>query len=128
MSDLLDLLALEARQTGEESVAADAWRRSIGDPERDREALRAVSPVAQAVRVRAPVLLLASLEDTVVTVDQSRAMAEALRRAGKPVRLVTLPGDDHRLSYASTRIRALEEVEAFLAQSLSGLSPAPAAP
>jgi len=31
----------------------------------------------------------------VVPIDQSQAMARALKAAGKPVKLVTLPGADH---------------------------------
>jgi dipeptidyl aminopeptidase/acylaminoacyl peptidase len=45
-------------------------------------------------------------------------MAKALKEAGKPHRYVSLPGEDHWLSQASTRTRVLQEIESFLAEHL----------
>ena len=50
----------------------------------------------------------------VVPIDQSRMMATALRRAGKPVELVELDGEDHWLSRGDTRTRMLAETVRFL--------------
>lgn len=41
-------------------------------------------------------------------------MAEALRRAGKPVEFVELPGEDHWLSRSETRLQMLTETVRFL--------------
>ena len=41
-------------------------------------------------------------------------MAEAMRRAGKPVELIELAGEDHWMSRADTRLRALRETVRFL--------------
>jgi dipeptidyl aminopeptidase/acylaminoacyl peptidase len=65
-----------------------------------------------------PTLILHGAEDTVVPVEQSRAMNAKLLRAKKNVRYVELKGDDHWLSSASTRTQVLEEIDAFLTQSL----------
>jgi dipeptidyl aminopeptidase/acylaminoacyl peptidase len=40
----------------------------------------------------------------VVPIDQSQAMARALKAAGKPVEFVTLPGADHWLLHEDTRL------------------------
>jgi dipeptidyl aminopeptidase/acylaminoacyl peptidase len=45
-------------------------------------------------------------------------MAKALAAANKPHRYVELPGEDHWLSSGAMRTRALEEIEAFLAEHL----------
>ena len=42
-------------------------------------------------------------------------MAAALERAGKPVTMVALDGEDHWLSRSATRLQLLEQVMAFLA-------------
>lgn len=97
------------------SISSDYWRASIGE---EREQIRAVSPALLADRVRAPILLIHGVDDTVVRIDQSRRMERALRAAGKPVRFVELAGDDHYLSDAETRAQALREVETFLAEHL----------
>ncbi len=68
--------------------------------------------------MRAPILLVHGTDDTVVPMDQTWRMLDALRDAGKDVRFVELRGDDHWLSDAPTRIQMLRELETFLAQHL----------
>lgn len=62
-----------------------AAERLFGDGWRDRERLRATSPALQAARIRVSVLLVHGSEDRVVPVEQGRAMADALRSAGREV-------------------------------------------
>jgi dipeptidyl aminopeptidase/acylaminoacyl peptidase len=86
----------------------------MGAEHRSDEALAALSPLTHATEVRIPVLLIHGRDDTVVPIDQSRLMAQALQRAGKPVKLVELKGEDHWLSLEETRLRTLIETVAFL--------------
>jgi dipeptidyl aminopeptidase/acylaminoacyl peptidase len=51
-----------------------------------------------ADEMRAPLLLLHGEADDRVPVEQSVRLAAKLREAGRPVKLVTFPGDDHGLS------------------------------
>lgn len=106
---------------GEHSDSADYWTRQVGsalDP-----AVVASSPVKAAARVRAPVLLIYSADDTVVPPTQTEEMARALRENGKSVTVVRLGGDDHWLSRTDTRVTMLKELEAFLAAHLAPLAP-----
>ena len=41
-------------------------------------------------------------------------MADAMRKAGKPVELIELPSEDHWLSRGETRLRMLTATVAFL--------------
>ncbi len=45
-------------------------------------------------------------------------MAAALRLTDKQVKLVKMPGDDHWLSNAATRVQLLQEMDAFLQANL----------
>jgi dipeptidyl aminopeptidase/acylaminoacyl peptidase len=45
---------------------------------------------------------------------QSQLMADALKRAGKPVQLVTLKHEDHYLSHGDTRLQMLQASIDFL--------------
>jgi dipeptidyl aminopeptidase/acylaminoacyl peptidase len=81
----------------------------IGDP-----VLAKYSPAAQAAQASAPVLLIHGKDDTVVPVEQSQVMAEALRRSGKPVELVVQNNADHWLSLGDTRLQMLKSTMAFV--------------
>ena len=73
-----------------------------------------VSPRRNAAAVGVPLLLVHGENDLRVPLKQSREMAEALERHGKPHRYVPLPDGDHYLSQQKNRERLLREVEAFL--------------
>ena len=73
-----------------------------------------ISPASHVDKIRVPILLIHGRDDTVVPLEQSRIMADALRKAGKPVELVVQPGADHWLSRGETRLQTLEAVVAFL--------------
>ena len=53
------------------------------------------SPLAQAGRMSAPVLLVHGDADTRVPTEQSVLMRDALAQAGRPVQLVLVPGAGH---------------------------------
>ena len=46
--------------------------------------------------------------------ENARQSADALRRAGKPVEFVTLPGEDHWLSKSETRLAMLQAARDFV--------------
>jgi dipeptidyl aminopeptidase/acylaminoacyl peptidase len=119
VSDLMQMITTESLQTGRNSMSSDYWRLSIGDRSEDRGRIREASPVNLTERVRAPILLIHGVDDTVVPISQSERMHDRLRAAGKNVRFVRLTGDDHWLSDAGTRIQMLREIESFLAAHLA---------
>ena len=55
----------------------------------------AVSPVTQVGPNSPPTLLIHGDADTLVPYAQSQAMETALRKAGAPLRLITVPGGVH---------------------------------
>jgi dipeptidyl aminopeptidase/acylaminoacyl peptidase len=73
-----------------------------------------ISPAEHADRVKAPILLIHGKDDTVVPLEQSRVMADALKAAGKRVDLVVLDSTDHWLTRGETRLAMLQTVMAFL--------------
>ena len=104
-------------------LAQDDRRESGGDPATSRwlrveigegRDLKAISPINFADRVTAPVLLIHGADDTVVAFAQSINMMAALKRAGKPVEMVTLPGEDHWLSKSETRLTMLKAAVGFV--------------
>lgn len=58
---------------------------------------RMASPIDHVDRATPPMLLIHGTADTEVSVDQSKAMAAAMRKAGAPVELMLVPGANHGL-------------------------------
>ena len=85
-----------------------------------KPAALAASPVTRVDERTPPMLLIHGLADTEVPPSQTWELAAAMRRAGRPVEVLLLPGVDHGLianDPALTRhssLEALERTEAWL--------------
>jgi dipeptidyl aminopeptidase/acylaminoacyl peptidase len=98
------------------------WHDFVGDP-RDpaqRADMTRRSPLAHAAAIERPVLLIQGGRDIRVRPDQSRRMAEALARAGRPPHLVMIPEMGHGISWWAHQYRVLRELETFLGACLGG--------
>jgi dipeptidyl aminopeptidase/acylaminoacyl peptidase len=109
----------------EEAPAQDLWLRYVSPAQsqwKERlgsgSALDAKSPINHIAAITIPVFIGYGTGDGIVANAQSLRMAEALRKADKPVTLVKLPDEDHWLSRADTRKQLLEALESFLKQHL----------
>jgi dipeptidyl aminopeptidase/acylaminoacyl peptidase len=91
-------------------------KRSLLEELGPRSGFDEISPRRFAARADAPILLIHGRDDTVVPFEQSTRMADALKDAGKPHRLVELREEDHWLSRPETRLQMLEEAVAFVQQ------------
>ncbi len=116
ISYLPGVIAAAAVRGGTDSDPVAYWKEHIG-PATDPVVV-ARSPARAAQGVRAPVLLIHGEDDTVVPIQQSETMAQALTNLGRPVTFVRLKGEDHWLSRAETRLRVLRELDQFLAKYL----------
>lgn len=117
VSDLRAMLESEARLTGgreSRNPTIRYWNRFMGGEGSNDVLLDERSPARLVDTISDPVLLIHGQDDTVVPFRQSAIMRDAMRRAGKPVELITLQGEDHYMSYAPTRLQMLEATIAFL--------------
>ena len=78
------------------------------------------SPVNNAARIAAPVLLVHGTFDLNVAYDHSKRMADRLNGAGKRATLITFVGLDHQLDDGDARAKVLRESEEFIRASISG--------
>ena len=99
-------------------LGGKVWTRSIGDPGEDREKLRETSPYHQVHKIRIPVILIHSKDDTRVPIAHSRAMANRLRGMKKDVKFVEIEKGGHTLETEAARITMLKALEKFLAKHL----------
>jgi dipeptidyl aminopeptidase/acylaminoacyl peptidase len=115
MSDLKLFLRRTALLAGtSDNFAERYWDRFVGIKGSSDPILQTVSPIAHIDSVNVPILLIHGEDDTVVPFEQSQVMLSALKRAGKPVQLVTLKHEDHWLSRSETRLQMLQATVDFL--------------
>jgi dipeptidyl aminopeptidase/acylaminoacyl peptidase len=113
----LGLFMVEAKRIyGEDGAGMEAWRTLLGDAPTSK--LFADSPAKHAANITAPVLLIHGEKDTVVPIEQSEVMAQAMKSAGKSVQFVTLADENHYLTKSATRTQTLQALETFLAKNL----------
>jgi dipeptidyl aminopeptidase/acylaminoacyl peptidase len=116
ISDIGQMLLEETRIYGQDSLAMEALRAELAATSRAK--LDEASPRLRAAAIKAPILLIHGDKDTIVRVEQSQRMAEALAKAGKPHELVVVADESHYFTRGTNRTRMLEKIEAFLATNL----------
>lgn len=76
------------------------------------------SPIEQAARIKAPVLLFHGALDANVNILQSKAMAARLRSVGGTCELITWDNLDHQLDDSEARAQMLRKSDEFLRKAL----------
>ncbi|HEV2977480.1 MAG TPA: prolyl oligopeptidase family serine peptidase [Casimicrobiaceae bacterium] len=90
----------------------------IGDPDKDAELLKAVSPLENAAKIKAPVLMAYGAADRRVPLDHGEKMRSALRAEGTPVEWVVYDNEAHGFVNERNRYDFYSRVATFLAQHL----------
>ncbi len=85
-----------------------------GDAVADRQQMHDTSPVFHVERIKAPLLIVQSANDTRVRRSQSEQMVEELKRYGKEYEYVLIEGEGHALSDESKMIELMGRIEDFL--------------
>jgi acetyl esterase/lipase len=80
--------------------------------------IQSISPVAQASRIRAPVLLAWGEKDLRTPPAHAEAMRNALRRAGNPPETVSYEGEGHGWLKKENHLDFARRLEAFLLRHL----------
>lgn len=86
----------------------------VGDPVRDAERLKQASPITQASRIGAPLLLAHGEADRIVPVEHGRNFYNAVKRSNQNVEWVEYPSEFNTWELEKTRIDFWQKVEAFL--------------
>lgn len=92
----------------------------VGDPEKDAAMIAARSPVRQAARIKAPLLLAFGEADRRVPLAHGERLRKAMIEAGNPPEWITYPGEGHGFAVPKNRIDFAQRMEAFLAKHLQG--------
>jgi dipeptidyl aminopeptidase/acylaminoacyl peptidase len=107
-----------------------ALYQEMGDPEKDREMLREISPVFHADKIRRPLLVLQGANDPRVLKAESDDIVAAVKKNGVPVEYIVFPDEGHGFTKKKNQIEGYGAILKFLDKYLKGQSspaPAPAA-
>lgn len=108
-------LMFEAGDTQRWRIGRALLERMLGE---DPDLLRRRSPVHQAARIEAPVMLVHGKEDWRADFEHAVRMKKALERSGKAVEWIELAGEGHGVFNEATRLEVYGKMLAFLAHHL----------
>jgi dipeptidyl aminopeptidase/acylaminoacyl peptidase len=99
-----------------------SWYRFVGNPADagDRLRMLAVSPVYNAEKIRAPLLIFQGANDPRVRKSQSDAIVESLRKRRIPVVYLLASNEGHSFGEESTNLAVKRAMELFFARYLGG--------
>lgn len=92
----------------------------VGDPNADRDALTAVSPLQHADLIRAPLLIAHGGNDPRVKQSQAEKIAAALTARGVEVETLFKANEGHSFHMEENRMEFYHRAEKFLAKHLGG--------
>ncbi len=104
-----------------------ALYKEIGDPEKDREMLREVSPVFHADKIKRPLIVIQGANDPRVVKPESDDIVAAVKKNGVPVEYVVFPDEGHGFTKRKNEITAWGAILEFLDKHLKSAAAAKAA-
>ncbi len=114
VSDLSLQLTSNKTDFGSSKAALNYWYRMVGNPSTDAEFMRASSPVSQAAKMKAPLLIISGKADTRTPIEQAEAMRDALRKVGREPEWLAKDEEGHGFAKVENRIDTYNTMLQFL--------------
>ncbi|MDQ2869867.1 MAG: S9 family peptidase [Acidobacteriota bacterium] len=105
-ADLFGVVNFETFFRHTEPWMAAISKIEYGDPEKEADLLRRLSPIHRVERVTAPTIVLHGANDTNVPVVEAEQVVESLKKRGVPVEYVLFPDEGHGWRKTPNRIRS----------------------
>ncbi len=99
----------------------DALYQEMGDPATDQERLRRISPLFNADKITAPLMVLQGANDPRVLQVESDEIVAAAKANGVPVEYIVFPDEGHGFVKKENEIRGYSALIDFLDQHLRGV-------
>jgi len=103
---------------------AKRFYEKLGDPEKDQELLRSISPYFSAERIKRPLMILQGATDPRCPREQSDEMVAAVRRHGGEIEYLVYEDEAHGFRKRKNAINAYEAILKFLDSHLKSKSTA----
>ena len=95
-----------------------ALYKEMGDPVKDKEMLRAISPLFHSDKIQKPLMVLQGANDPRVIKVESDDIVAAVKKNGVPVEYVVFPDEGHGFAKKKNQIEGYTAVLKFLDQHL----------
>jgi len=94
----------------------------VGDPEKDADQLRAISPVFHTDKIKAPLLIFQGAKDPHANISELYQFIRLLKNRKNPVQVTAIIKNDERGSFRrnNNRIEMYTEIEKFLDKNMKG--------
>ncbi len=102
------------------SLAAETMKSTIGDPDKDREMLEAVSPVNHVDKIRAPIFIVHGRRDPRVVMEHADRLRKQMEKLDKPYEWLVKNNEGHGFRKEENRIELYTQMEKFFAKHLKG--------
>ena len=89
-----------------------------GDPDKEAEMLRRLSPLTRIDRVKSPTIVLHGANDTNVPVIEAEQVVDSLKKRNVPVEYVLFPDEGHGWRKTPNRIRSTVSIVRFFEKYL----------
>jgi dipeptidyl aminopeptidase/acylaminoacyl peptidase len=98
----------------------EGFYKKVGNPETDRELLRAISPLFHADKIIKPLMVIQGANDPRVLQAESDEIVEAVKRNNGIVEYLIFPDEGHGINKKVNKIRAYGAILSFLERHLKG--------
>ncbi len=98
--------------------AYDVLKLWFGDPQKDTDAIREVSPINFVDRIKAPLLIIHGRADYTVDTLQAKRLITALKKEGKPHKVYLQNWEGHGFIDEKKRFKFYAKIEDFLKKNL----------
>ncbi|HEV7509076.1 MAG TPA: S9 family peptidase [Thermoanaerobaculia bacterium] len=100
--------------------AREALYKELGDPVKDADYLRRISPLFHADKIERPLIVLQGENDPRVLKKESDEIVEAVRKKGVPVEYFIFPNEGHGFARKESQEKAYQAALEFLDKYLKG--------
>ncbi len=114
----LEYMFSDNSDVNDSKLGREFSRLTIGDPKRSKEQFAAVSPLKQAHRIQAPLLLMHGAEDRRVPIAHSKLLMKELTLHGKPFEWHEFEQEGHGLGLVRNERIYYEKLIKFLDQHI----------
>ncbi len=116
----LDMIKqLEHLKDSDNHFAYEFWKTAVGDPRKERDALKNLSPRYRLGELRVPILMFHGELDSIIPSEQAEKFSNDVKRKAKNIEVRIINDEGHSFTNTSNKIYILEKSLRFFESNLN---------